>query len=184
MPQRRIAVFVGSLRQESINRRLSLAIARLAPADLVLEEVRIDDLPLYCQDFDKAYPPAAARLKADVEKADALIFVTPEYNRSLPGVLKNAIDIGSRPWGKNSFAGKPAAILGTSPGAVGTALAQQHLRSILAYLDVAVLGQPEMYIQFKEGLITAQGEIGTDATREFLQSFVDRYVQWLDRTLQ
>jgi chromate reductase len=181
MPQRRIGLFVGSLRRESFNRRLALAVARLAPSDLVFEEIRIDDLPLYCQDFDAAYPPAAARLKTEVERADALLFVTPEYNRSIPGALKNALDIGSRPWGKNSFAGKPAAVLGTSPGAIGTALAQQHLRSILAYLDVAVLGQPEVYIRFEEGLVTDQGEIGTEATRKFLQGFVDRYVQWLDR---
>jgi chromate reductase len=181
MPQRRIGLFVGSLRRESFNRRLALAVARLAPSDLVFEEIRIDDLPLYCQDFDAAYPPAAARLKTEVERADALLFVTPEYNRSIPGALKNALDIGSRPWGRNSFAGKPAAVLGTSPGAIGTALAQQHLRSILAYLDVAVLGQPEVYIRFEEGLVTDQGEIGTEATRKFLQGFVDRYVQWLDR---
>ncbi len=183
MAQRRIALLVGSLRKESLNRRLAWAVARLAPSELVFEEVRIDDLPLYSQDFDQAYPPAAARLKRDVEGADGLLIVTPEYNRSIPGVLKNALDIGSRPWGKNSFAGKPAAILGTSPGAVGTALAQQHLRSVLAYLDVAVLGQPEVYVQFKEGLITHQCEFCTDTTREFLQSFVDRYVQWLDRML-
>jgi len=177
----RIAVLVGSLRKDSYNRRLARALAKLAQPRLRLDEIRIDDLPLYSQDFDAAYPEPAARFKTEIEAAAGLLFVTPEYNRSVPGVLKNAIDIGSRPWGKNSFAGKPGALIGTSPGAIGTALAQQHLRGILGYLDVPLLGQPEVYLQFKENLISESGEIGNDATRDFLRGFVERYVAWVER---
>jgi chromate reductase, NAD(P)H dehydrogenase (quinone) len=177
----KIAVFVGSLRKDSFNRRLARAVEKLAPAELAFEHVRIDDLPLYSQDFDTAYPPVASRLKKDVESCDALLFVTPEYNRSVPGVLKNAIDIASRPWGTNSFAGKPGAVLGTSIGSTGTALAQQHLRNILAYLDVPTLAQPEVFIHFKDDLIGDDGTIGNDGTRKFLQGFVDKYVAWINR---
>ncbi|MFC5435639.1 NADPH-dependent FMN reductase [Rhodanobacter umsongensis] len=177
----KIAVFVGSLRKGSFNRQLARAVEKLAPAELVFEHVRIDDLPLYSQDFDAAYPTVASRLKNDVASADALLFVTPEYNRSVPGVLKNAIDIASRPWGTNSFAGKPAAVIGASIGATGTAMAQQHLRNILAYLDMPVLAQPEVFIHFKDDLIADDGTIGNDGTRKFLQGFVDRYVAWITR---
>ena len=116
-----------------------------------------------------------------MSSADALLFVTPEYNRSIPGVLKNAIDIASRPWGTNSFAGRPGAVIGVSVGATGTALAQQHLRNVLAYLDVPTLGQPEVFIQNKEGLFDADGKIGSEGTQKFLQGFVDRYVEWVRR---
>lgn len=181
MSQINVAVFVGSLREDSYNRRLARAIERLVPAHLKFNPVRIDDLPLYNQDFDAAYPPVCQRLKQEIESADALLFVTPEYNRAIPGVLKNAIDIASRPWGKNSFAGKPAAVCGISIGAVGTAISQQHLRGTLAYLDVPTLGQPEVYLQFKDELIAPDGTISSDRTRTFLQGFVDRYVQWVQR---
>jgi chromate reductase, NAD(P)H dehydrogenase (quinone) len=177
----KIAVFVGSLRKDSFNRRLARAVEKLAPAELVFEHVQIDDLPLYSQDFDSAYPAVASRLKKDVEAADALLFVTPEYNRSVPGVLKNAIDIASRPWGTNSFAGKPGAVIGTSIGSTGTALAQQHLRNTLVYLDVPTLAQPEVFIHFKDDLIADDGSIGNDGTRKFLQGFVDKYVAWITR---
>jgi chromate reductase, NAD(P)H dehydrogenase (quinone) len=177
----KIAVFVGSLRKDSFNRRLARAVEKLAPAELAFEHVRIDDLPLYSQDFDTAYPPVASRLKKDVESCDALLFVTPEYNRSVPGVLKNAIDIASRPWGTNSFAGKPGAVIGTSIGSTGTALAQQHLRNTLVYLDVPMLAQPEVFIHFKDDLIADDGAIGNDGTRKFLQGFVDKYVAWITR---
>ena len=180
----KIAVFVGSLRRDSFNRRLARAVEKLAPAELVFEHVRIDDLPLYSQDFDAAYPAVASRLKKDVEAADALLFVTPEYNRSVPGVLKNAIDIASRPWGTNSFAGKPAAVIGTSIGSTGSALAQQHLRNILAYLDVPMLAQPEVFVHFKDDLVADDGSIANDGTRKFLQGFVDRYVDWITRFAQ
>ncbi len=177
----KIAVFVGSLRKDSFNRRLARAVEKLAPPELAFEHVRIDDLPLYSQDFDSAYPSVASRLKKDVEAADALLFVTPEYNRSVPGVLKNAIDIASRPWGTNSFAGKPGAVIGASIGSTGTALAQQHLRNTLTYLDVPMLAQPEVFIHFKDELIADDGTIGNDGTRKFLQGFVDKYIAWVTR---
>jgi chromate reductase len=181
MSQLKIAVFVGSLRKDSFNRRLARAVEKLAPAEFTFNHVRIDDLPLYSQDFDAAYPAVASRLKKEVESADGLLFVTPEYNRSIPGVLKNAIDIASRPWGTNSFAGKPGAVIGASIGAGGTALAQQHLRNVLAYLDVPVLGQPEVFIHFKDELIADDGTISNDGSRKFLQGFVDSYVAWIKR---
>lgn len=180
----KVAVLVGSLRKDSFNRRLAHAVEKLAPDELAFEHVRIDNLPLYDQDFDGDYPPECKRFKQQIEAADALLFVTPEYNRSVPGVLKNALDIGSRPWGTNSFAGKPGAMIGASVGATGGALAQQHLRNVLAYLDVPVLGQPEVYVQFKEdGPVDAQGDVTADSTRMFLQGFVDRYVQWVHTIL-
>ncbi|HLT25848.1 MAG TPA: NAD(P)H-dependent oxidoreductase [Zeimonas sp.] len=177
----KVAVFVGSLRQDSYNRRLARAVEKLAPQTMTFDYVRIDDLPLYTQDFDADYPANAQRLKRDVESAQALLFVTPEYNRSVPGVLKNAIDIASRPWGKNSFAGKPAAIIGTSIGAIGTAIAQQHLRISLGYLDVPTLGQPEVFLHFQNDLIAPDGTVSNDSTRQFLQGFVDTYVRWVGR---
>ena len=181
MSSLKIAVVVGSLRKDSFNRRLARAVEKLAPDDVAFEHVRIDDLPLYSQDFDSDYPAAAQRLKKDIEAADALLFVTPEYNRSIPGVLKNALDIGSRPWGTNSFAGKPGAVIGTSIGSTGSALAQQHLRNVLSYLDVPLLGQPEVFVQFKDELFDADGGIARDDTRKFLQKFVDRYLAWVRR---
>ena len=181
MGQISVAVLVGSLRQDSYNRRLARAGEKLAPPEFVFKHIRIDDLPLYNQDFDDNYPPAATRLKQELAAADALLFVTPEYNRSVPGVLKNAIDIASRPYGTNSFAGKPGAVIGASIGSIGSALAQHQLRNMLAYLDVATLGQPEVYIHFTEGLIDSDGNIGNDGTRKFLQGFVDRYVAWVKR---
>jgi len=181
MNERKVAVLLGSLRKDSHNKRLMRAVEKLAPAHLKFEHVRIDDLPLYSQDFDADYPPNARRLKSDIESAQALLFVTPEYNRSVPGVLKNAIDIASRPWGTNSFAGKPAAVIGASIGAVGTAVAQDHLRGSLHFLDVPVLGQPEVYLQFRDGLIGPDGTVGDDATRAFLQRFVDAYAAWVER---
>lgn len=179
MDRIQVAVFVGSLRGESINLRLARAVEKLAPARFRFSQVRIDDLPLYSQELDADYPPQCRRLKQEVQAADALLFVTPEYNRSIPGALKNALDIGSRPWGANSFGGKPAAMLGASPGAAGTAMAQQHLRSILAYLDVALLAQPEVYIRFTDELIASDGSISSEETRRFLQQFMDRFSAWI-----
>ncbi|WP_266159331.1 NADPH-dependent FMN reductase [Dyella silvatica] len=177
----RVAVIVGSIRRDSINRRLALAVERLAPKELTFEHVRIDDLPLYNQDFDGDYPATCKRLKQQLESADALLFATAEYNRSIPGVLKNAIDIASRPWGTNSFAGKPGAVIGTSIGSTGTALSQQHLRNVLAYLDVQMLAQPEVFVHFKDELIDAEGHISNEGTQKFLQGFIDRYVTWVKR---
>jgi chromate reductase len=184
MNQLKIAVFVGSLRKESFNRRLALAVAKLAPPELRFEYMRIDDLPLYSQDFDGDYPPTARRLKQDVQSSDALLFVTPEYNRSVPGVLKNAIDIASRPYGTNAFAGKPGAVIGASVGAPGAAMAQQHLRNILAYLDVPLLAQPEVFIHFKDELIRNDGTIGNEDTKKFLQDFIEKYAAWVARFAQ
>jgi chromate reductase len=181
MPLMNVAILVGSLRKESINLKLARAVERLASAELKFDYLRIGDLPLYTQEFDGQYPPVCQRLKDAVEAADAVLFVTPEYNRSIPGVLKNAIDIASRPYGTNSFAGKPGAVMGASPGSAGTSMAQQHLRNVLAYLDVRTLAQPEVFIHFKEGMIDSEGKIENDRTQKFLQGFVDQYVAWVKR---
>ena len=183
MDQIKIAVIVGSLRRHSINKKLALAVGKMFSERFVLQRVEIADLPLYNQDFDHDYPAPGVRFKQAVEAADALLFVTPEYNRSMPGVLKNAIDVGSRPPGSNSFAGKPAAVIGTSPGARGTALAQQHLRNVFVGLDVLAMAQPEVTVQFQEELIDEEGRIGNERTQKFLQGFVDRYSVWLIKTL-
>jgi chromate reductase len=178
MSQYQIAVIVGSLRQASFNRKLADAAARLAPADLSFKQLAIGDLPLYNQDDDANQAAPVQRLKAELAASQGLLFVTAEYNRSIPGVLKNAIDHASRPYGKNAWAGKPAGVLGVSVGAIGTALAQQHLRNVLAYLDVPTLGQPEAFIQAKEGLFDAAGNIGADS-RKFLQGWIDQYAAWV-----
>ncbi|GAA4339567.1 NAD(P)H-dependent oxidoreductase [Variovorax defluvii] len=180
MAQTRIAVIVGSLRKDSFNRKLALAIAHLAPSDFSFEHLRIDDLPLYNQDEDGNQAPAVKRLKSEIAAAQGLLFVTPEYNRSMPGVLKNAIDNASRPYGQSAWAGKPAGVIGVSVGAIGTALAQQHLRNVLAYLDVPTMGQPEAFIQNKEGLFDDKGHIA-EGSRQFLQNWVDSYVAWVKR---
>jgi len=179
MSIRRIGVVVGSGRKDSINRKFAHALIRLAPEELRCEILRIDDLPVFNQDHEQDPIDAVIRLRREVSAADGILFVTPEHNRSLPSVLKNALDWASRPYGENRWAGKPAAIAGTSPGAVGTAAVQQHLRSVLGYLDMPTLGQPEVYLQFKDGLIDDQGNISAASTREFLQDFVDRYARWV-----
>jgi len=176
----KIAVLVGSLRRESFNRKLAHAMALLAPSDFTFEQVQIDDLPLYNQDDDGQQAPSVLRMKAEIRKAQGLLFITPEYNRSIPGVLKNAIDHASRPYGHSAWAGKPAGVLGVSVGAIGTALAQQHLRNILAYLDVPTLGQPEAFVQAKDDLFTSDGAIG-EASRKFLQDWMDHYVAWIKK---
>jgi chromate reductase len=173
-----IAVIVGSLRKDSYNRKLANALAKLAPPDFSFQLVRIDDLPLYNQDDDVRPAEAVKRLKAQLSGARGLLFITPEYNRSIPGVLKNAIDHASRPYGQSAWAGKPAGVLGVSIGAIGTAVAQQHLRAILAYLDVPTLGQPEVFLQLTDELFDATGNIGP-ASRPFLQGWMDRYADWV-----
>jgi len=178
----KIAVIVGSIRRDSINRKLAEALAKLASPKAELAFCKIDDLPLFSQDLEPSPPAAVTRLKREIESADGVLIVTPEYNRSIPGVLKNAIDWASRPYGKNSFDGKPTAAIGTSMGAVGTAAAQQHLRSILAYLNVKLMGQPEGYIVFKPGLVDATGAVADESARKFLQSYVDAFAAWIDRT--
>jgi len=176
---RKIAVIVGSIRKDSINRKLAMALVKLAPQDFECEFVRIDDLPIFNQDHDQNPPAQVARAKAQIVAATALLFVTPEHNRSLPTALKNILDWVSRPYGKNLWAGKPAGIAGASLGAVGTAVAQAHLRSVLSYLDVPTLGQPEVYIQFAKDLIDDDGNVSNDETRKFLQTFIDRYAAWV-----
>ncbi|MBV1799584.1 NADPH-dependent FMN reductase [Siccirubricoccus sp. G192] len=178
MSQYGIAVVVGSLRRESFNRKLADAIVRLAPPEFSFEQLEIGDLPLYNQDDDANQAEPVKRLKGKVAAAKGLLFVTPEYNRSVPGVLKNAIDHASRPYGQNAWQGKPAGVIGCSIGVIGTALAQQHLRNILAYLDVPTLGQPEAFVHAKEGLFDEAGGIGP-ASRGFLQNWMDRYVAWV-----
>jgi chromate reductase len=176
----KIAVIVGSLRRESFNRKLARALEKLAPARFELTDLQIGDLPPYNQDDDGNPAPQVKRLKAEITASDGVIFVTPEYNRSIPGILKNAIDHASRPYGKSVWAGKTAAVIGVSPGAVGTSLAQQHLRNIIAYLDMPTLGQPEAFVQHKDGLFNADGSIG-EASRAFLQGWMDRYVALVER---
>jgi len=180
MSHYQIAVVVGSLRKDSTNRKLAEALVKLAPPEFSFKQVQISDLPLYNQDDDANQSESVKRLKAEVKAAHALLFVTPEYNRSIPGVLKNALDHASRPYGQNAWAGKPAGLLGASVGAIGTALAQQHLRNVLAYLDVPVLGQPEAFIHAKEGLFDESVSIGAD-NKQFLQNWMDRYVAWVKK---
>ncbi|WP_077033922.1 NADPH-dependent FMN reductase [Pelomonas sp. KK5] len=174
-----IAVVVGSLRRDSYNRKLALALEKLAPAGSAsFKHLDIGALPLYNQDDDANQAPAVKQMKADIAASAGVLFVTPEYNRSIPGVLKNALDNCSRPYGSSAWAGKPAGIIGTSPGAIGTALAQAHLRPILGYLDMPTLGQPEAFVQMKEGLIDADGNIG-EGSRKFLQGWLDTYLNWV-----
>jgi chromate reductase len=180
MSQYQIAVVVGSLRKDSFNRKLANAVVKLAPPEFTFKQLQIGDLPLYNQDDDANPAASVKRLKSEIVASQGLLFVTPEYNRSLPGVLKNAIDHASRPYGQSAWAGKPAGVLGISPGAVGTALAQQHLRNILAYLDVPTLGQTEAFIQMKDGLFDAAGELAGDS-RKFLQAWMDKYVAWVKK---
>src|SRR3954464_14650995 len=170
----RVAVVVGSLRRESFNRQLANALAKLAPQGFEFAQVRIDDLPLYNQDDDAKQAEPVRRLKTEIAGAQGVLFVTPEYNRSIPGVLKNAIDHASRPYGQSAWAGKPAAIIGVSVGAIGTALAQQHLRNILAYLDMPTLNQPEAFIQAKDGLFDQAGNIGP-GSEKFLRDWMGRF---------
>lgn len=180
MNQYQIAVFVGSLRRDSFNRKLATALARLAPSDFSFKQVEIGDLPLYNQDDDANPAESVKRLKAEIVAAQGLLFVTSEYNRSIPGVLKNAIDHASRPYGQSAWVRKPAGVLGASVGASGTCMAQQHLRNILAYLDVATLGQPEAFIHAKDGLFDEAGNIG-EASKKFLQDWMNHYVAWVKK---
>ena len=178
MSHYRIAVIVGSIRKYSLNRRLADAIVRLAPPEFSFSQVQIGDLPLYCQDDDDRPAESVSRLRQEIRDAHGVLFVTPEYNRSIPGVLKNAIDHASRPHGASVWGGKPAGVIGVSPSAAGTALAQQHLRNILAALDMPALCQPEAFIQAREELFEEDGSIGS-GSRQFLQKWMDRYIAWV-----
>lgn len=177
----KVGYFVGSLSKESINRKLAKALVRLAPDGLTLVEIRFDELPHYNRDYDADYPAVAVEFKRALAGVDAVLFVTPEYNRSIPGALKNAIDWASRPWGKNSLARKPCAIIGTSPGKIGTAVAQSHLRSILAFCNAPLMNSIEAYIQFEKELISDDGEVAAPETEAFLQSFITEFQGFVER---
>jgi chromate reductase len=177
----KVGYFVGSLARASINRRLAHALVQLAPAELHMSEISFKDLPLYSYDYDANYPPVATEFKNAIAAVDAVLFVTPEYNRSIPGALKNAIDWANRPYGKNAFARKPSAIIGTSPGKIGTAVAQQHLRSILAFCNSPQMNSIEAYIQFEPGLISEEGEVTNSTTEEFLRSFMTEFHGFITR---
>ena len=181
MRQYQIAVIVGSIRRDSINRKLADAVVRLAPPEFAFKQVQISDLPPYNQDDDTNQSQPVKRMKEELNTAQGFLFVTPEYNRSISGVLKNAIDTASRPYGQNSWSGKPAGILGASPGAMGTALAQQHLRNVLAHLDVPTLGQPEAFVQIKDGVFDDASNFANPETKKFLQRWMDRYVDWVKK---
>ena len=182
MRQYNVALVVGSLRKDSFNRAVAQAFVKLAPADFTFKDVSIAALPLYNQDADDHEVESVLRFRQEIAASDAVLFATPEYNRSIPGVLKNALDQGSRPWGKSVWGGKPAAVIGVSPGAIGTALAQQHLKSVLNFLGMPTLCQPEAYLQFKEGLLDGNGNIG-EVSKKHLQGFMDAYAAWVKRHL-
>jgi chromate reductase, NAD(P)H dehydrogenase (quinone) len=175
-----VGYLVGSLATKSINRLLAKALVRLAPPELRMTEIPIKDLPLYSYDYDADFPDVARTMKAAITRSDAIVFVTPEYNRSIPGCLKNAIDWASRPYGSNAFTRKPTAVIGTSPGKIGTAIAQQHLRSILGYCNAPQLGI-EAYIQFERGLISEDGEVTNESTARFLQNYMTEFLAFIGR---
>jgi chromate reductase, NAD(P)H dehydrogenase (quinone) len=177
----KVGYFVGSLAKASINRRLAAALVRVAPPELEMTEIPFKDLPLYSYDYDANYPQVALDFKAAIAAVDAALFVTPEYNRSIPGPLKNAIDWASRPYGTNSFARKPSAVIGTSPGKIGTAIAQQHLRSILAFCNSPQMNSIEAYIQFESGLISENGEVSVASTAEFLRNYMAQFHGFIAR---
>ncbi|HVO90148.1 MAG TPA: NADPH-dependent FMN reductase [Casimicrobiaceae bacterium] len=176
-----VAVLVGSLRKESYSRKLANALSRLAPDSLGCQIVEIGNLPLYNQDDDTNPPPASAAFKARIQRAGAVLFVTPEYNRSVPGVLKNAIDIASRPYGKSAWNGKPGAVVSQSPGVIGGFGANHHLRQSLVFLNVPCMQQPEAYVGNTAKMFDAQGEVMEAGTREFLQKFMQAFAAWIER---
>ena len=178
----KVGYLVGSLAKGSINRKLAKALVRFAPPGLEMSEISFKDLPLYSYDYDADYPAAGKAFKAAIAAVDAVLFVTPEYNRSIPGGLKNAIDWASRPYGTNSFTHKPSAVIGASPGAIGTALAQQHLRSMLSFCNSPQLYAPEAYIQFTPGLIADDGEVTNASTAAFLRTFMQNFHVFLARS--
>jgi chromate reductase, NAD(P)H dehydrogenase (quinone) len=179
----KVGYFVGSLSSTSINRLLAKALVRLAPTGLVMTEIPIKDLPLYSADYDADFPPVARALKQAIAEVDAVLFVSPEYNRSIPGGLKNAIDWASRPWGQNSFTRKASGVIGTSPGSIGTAVAQQSLRGVLCFCNSPLMNTVEAYIQFTPGLITAEGEVTNEKTAEFLRNYMTEFKAFVARVL-
>ncbi|WP_167043221.1 NADPH-dependent FMN reductase [Salinibacterium sp. ZJ454] len=182
-PPYKVGYFVGSLSTASINRTLSKALVRLAPRELQLTEIPIKDLPLYSPDYDADFPPEARAFKDAIDAVDAVLFVTPEYNRSIPGGLKNAIDWGSRPWGRNSFNRVPSAMIGASIGALGTVVAQQNLKSVMSFCNSPQMNFPEAYIHITPGLITDDGEVTNDGTTDFLRNFMEEFREFIIRVL-
>jgi chromate reductase len=177
----KVGYLIGSIATQSHNRVLSKALVRLAPPQLTMQVIAFRDLPIYSYDYDADYPPVARQFKSAIAAVDAILFVTPEYNRSIPGGLKNAIDWASRPYGKNSFSRKPAAVIGTSPGAIGTAIAQQQLKSVLSFCNAPQMSSPEAYVQFKPGLISAEGEVTDTSTEEFLRAYMLDFYAFIAR---
>jgi chromate reductase len=183
MAQYKIGYFVGSLASGSINRVLAKALIKLAPEELEFSEIPIKDLPLYSYDYDADFPPEGRALKEAIEAADGILFVSPEYNRSIPGALKNAIDWGSRPWGTNSFARKPTGIIGASPGSIGTAVMQSSMRAVLSFLDAPQLNAPEAYVKFDPAVFADDGEVKDESTAKFLRHYMDEYAAFVARVL-
>ena len=181
MTDRTIGYIVGSISSTSINRRLAKALERLAPEGTMLVEIPIKDLPFYSPDYDADYPQVARDFKQALAEVDGVIIVTPEYSRSIPGVLKNALDWAARPWGQGSFNGKPTAVIGTSGGGIATAAAQQHLKAILSHFNAPTLGQPEGYVQTTPGLFTEDGEVTNEQTAEFLVAYLEAFLALVDR---
>ncbi|WP_091178806.1 NADPH-dependent FMN reductase [Paramicrobacterium humi] len=182
-PPYTVGYFVGSLAKNSINRRLSTALVKLAPPELQMSEISFSDLPLYSWDYDEDYPQVARDFKASIAEKDAVLFITPEYNRSIPGALKNAIDWASRPYGQNAFSRKPSAVIGASAGAIGTALAQQSLRAVLSFCNSPQLSAPEAYIHMTPDLITDDGEVTNESTEAFLRGYMDEFSAHIQRVL-
>jgi len=183
MATHKIGYFVGSLASGSINRTLSRALIKLAPGDLEFTEIPIKDLPLYSYDYDADFPPEGRALKEAIEDSDGILFVSPEYNRSIPGALKNAIDWGSRPWGTNSFARKPTGIIGASPGSIGTAVMQSSMRAVLSFLDAPQLNAPEAYVKFNPDVFGSDGEVKDESTEAFLRHYMEEYCAFVQRVL-
>lgn len=176
-----VGYLIGSLAKGSINRKLAKALIRVAPKELDFTEISIRELPLYSYDYDNDFPASAKQFKEELSRVDAVLFVTPEYNRSIPGALKNAIDWASRPYGQNSFAKKPSGVIGTSPGKIGTAVGQQHLRGILAFCNSPLMSSPEAYLQFEKDMITDDGAVSNESTEKFLRDYMQEFCGFITR---
>ncbi|MEA2677319.1 MAG: hypothetical protein QOJ81_1460 [Chloroflexota bacterium] len=183
MPKYKVGYFVGSLSSTSINRELAKALIRLAPEDLEFTEIPIGNLPLYSPDYDADFPPEARALKDAIAASDAILIITPEYNRSIPGALKNAVDWASRPWGQNSFDQMAAAVIGTSRGQIGTAMAQQSLRGVLSFCNARQMTAPEAYIRFSDETFPGNGEVADESTKAFLADYMDQFRTYVARVL-